>query len=144
MNARTPQLHSRSPFPALTSWFAGLPAVDAMRPFFEGHPIRMEVDEKDDQVVVRAEMPGVDPDEDVSVTVREGLLTIRAERTEKREANGRSEFEYGSFSRTIALPAGAREDDITAGYDKGILTITVPVAESDQPAGKKIPISSGG
>ena len=63
---------------------------------------------------VRAEMPGVDPANDVDITVRGGRLTIRAARSEKSESKGRSEFSYGSFSRTVSLPPGADEDDITA------------------------------
>src|SRR5262249_26377122 len=79
---------------------------------------------------IRAEIPGVDPVEDIEVTVRDGQLTIKAERTQTDESNGRSEFSYGSFSRTIVLPAGADEDDINATYDRGILTVSVPLTES--------------
>ncbi|WP_040797205.1 Hsp20/alpha crystallin family protein [Nocardia higoensis] len=137
------QLRSRSPLPALTEWLSGFPDLDTMRPFFDGHLIKVEVDQSNDRFVVRAEMPGVDPEKDIAVTVREGLLTIRAERTEQHEYKGRSEFEYGSFVRTLALPTGAREDDITAGYDKGILTVTVPVAETAESGEKKVAITSG-
>ena len=62
--------------------------------------------------------------------MRDGVLTIKAERTEKKESNGRSEFSYGSFVRSVTLPAGADEDAIKASYDKGILTVSVPVTES--------------
>ena len=74
--------------------------------------------------------PGVDPGKDVDITVRDGVLTIKAERTEKKESNGRSEFSYGSFIRSVTLPAGADEDAIKASYDKGILTVSVPVTEA--------------
>ena len=53
---------------------------------------------------VRAELPGVDPTDDIEVTVRDGQLTIKAERTQTSESNGHSEFSYGSFVRTVALP----------------------------------------
>ena len=78
---------------------------------------------------VRAELPGVDPAEDIEVTVRDGRLTIKAERTRPSESNGRSEFTYGSFVRTVALPEGADEDDINATYDRGILTVSDPLSE---------------
>jgi Molecular chaperone (small heat shock protein) len=84
---------------------------------------------------VRAELPGVDPTDDIEVTVRDGQLTIKAERIPDRESNGHSEFSYGSFVRTVALPAGADEDEIHATYDRGILTVSVPLSE-DQPTEK--------
>ena len=59
--------------------------------------------------------------------MRDGRLTIKAERSEKKETKGRSEFRYGSFVRSVTLPAGANEDDIKATYDKGILTVSVAV-----------------
>ena len=80
---------------------------------------------------------------DVDVTVQDGLLTIKAERTETKERNGRSEFSYGSFERTITLPAGADEDDITASYDKGILTVSIGIGRSE-PQARRITIESAG
>jgi HSP20 family protein len=81
--------------------------------------------------LVRAELPGGDPIEDIEVTVRNGQLTIKAERIQTAEANGRSEFSYGSFARTVELPVGADEDDINATYDRGILTVSVPLTEAE-------------
>ena len=78
---------------------------------------------------------------DVDITVRDGLLTIKAERTEKKESEGRSEFSYGSFARSVTLPRGADEDAITASYDKGILTVSVPVA-ADKAAEKHVEVKS--
>ena len=95
----------------------------------------------DGRYEVRAEIPGLDPAEDVEVTVRDGLLTIKAERTDKKEGSGRSEFSYGSFERTITLPAGADEDDITATYDRGILTVSVGVNRAE-PQPKRITVQS--
>ena len=81
-------------------------------------------------LVVRAEVPGIDPDKDVDVSVSEGMLHIRAEREEKTEHKSkdgyRSEFRYGSFSRSVALPPGAREEDITATYKDGVLEVRAP------------------
>jgi HSP20 family molecular chaperone IbpA len=107
----------------------------------EGHIIRLEDEVTDDSYVVRAELPGVDPATDVDITVRDGHLIIKAERTEKSEANGRSEFSYGSFVRSVALPSGADEDAITANYDKGILTVSVPVS-SAKPTAKHVEVTS--
>ena len=51
-------------------------------------------------------------------------------RTRTTESNGLSEFSYGSFTRTVSLPAGADEDDISATYDRGILTVSVPLSDT--------------
>ena len=73
------------------------------------------------------------------MTVHDGQLTIKAERTQTSESNGHSEFSYGSFMRTVPLPAGADEDDINATYDRGILTVSVPLSE-DHPTEKHVEV----
>lgn len=93
------------------------------------HLIRLEEELKDGHYVLHAELPGVDPAKDIDITVHNGQLTIKAERSEKKETGGRSEFCYGSLTRSITLPADADEDAITATYDKGILTVDVAVPE---------------
>ena len=103
--------------------------------------MRLEDEIKEGRYEVRAEIPGIDPSKDVDITVRDGELTIKAERTEQKEFNGRSEFSYGSFVRTVSLPAGANEDDIKATYDKGILTVSVAVSEP-KPAEKRVQVQS--
>ena len=72
--------------------------------------------------------------------MRDSQLTIKAERTEKKEANGRSEFRYGSFVRSVTLPAGANEEDIKATYNKGILTVSVAVPQQAAPAEKHVAV----
>ncbi len=106
--------------------WTGFPSLTGLRP---DHMIRLEDEIQDGHYVLRAELPGIDPEKDVDITVSNGQLTIKAERSEKKEANGRSEFTYGSFTRSVKLPAGANEDDIKAAYDKGILTVDVAVPE---------------
>jgi HSP20 family molecular chaperone IbpA len=136
------QNRPRSIFPELSDFFEGLPSWAHLRPAFGTHAIRVEDEVKECSYVLRAEIPGVDPARDVDITVRNGVLTIKAERSEKQESNGRSEFSYGSFVRAVTLPAGADEDGIKAGYDKGILTVSVPVTEVE-PAGKHVAVESG-
>ncbi len=92
---------------------------------------------QDGHYVLHAELPGIDPAKDVDITVSNGQLTIKAERSEKKETNGRSEFTYGSFTRSVTLPAGANEEDIKATYDKGILTVDVAVPEQAAAAAEK-------
>nr|WP_275427323.1 Hsp20/alpha crystallin family protein [Streptomyces sp. NEAU-S7GS2] len=90
----------------------------------------MEESQESGTYTVRAELPGVDPDKDVEITLdRTGLLTIHAERSEEEKDKEHSEFRYGSFTRRISLPEGIKEEDISASYDKGILTVTAPLGE---------------
>ncbi|WP_052436231.1 Hsp20/alpha crystallin family protein [Georgenia sp. SUBG003] len=105
-----------------------------------GTPMRVEEFREGGELVVRAELPGVDPDKDVDVTVDEGVLTIsahREERTEEKQAQGyRSEFRYGRLERQIRLPKGTGVDEITASYRDGVLEVRLPVPEEVPPARK--------
>jgi HSP20 family molecular chaperone IbpA len=91
--------------------------------------IRLEEFNEEGRYVLRAELPGIDPEKDVEVSVADGVLTIHAERKEQEKEGRRTEFRYGSFTRSITLPAGADEYDITAVYDKGVLEIAVGLKE---------------
>ena len=128
-------------FPEFSELFPGLPSLAGLRPVFDTRVMRLEDEMKDGRYVVRAEIPGVDPAKDIDITVRDGQLTIKAERAEKKDFDGRSEFSYGSFVRTVSLPAGADEDSIEAGYDKGILTVSVAVSEP-KPTERHIQVKS--
>jgi HSP20 family molecular chaperone IbpA len=103
--------------------------------------MRLEDEMKDGRYVIRAEIPGVDPGKDIEITVRDGQLTVKAERSEKKDFDGRSEFSYGSFVRTVSLPTGADEDNIEATYDKGILTVSVAISET-KPAERRVQVKS--
>jgi HSP20 family protein len=96
-------------------------------------PMRLEEFADDGDLVVRAELPGVDPDKDIEITVEGGLLTISGERRSqvKSEQKARhfSEMQYGSFSRTIPLPEGVSEKDVTATYREGILEVRLTLAQ---------------
>ncbi len=78
------QQRPRSFFPELSELFEGFPSWATLRPAFGSHVIRVEDEMKDGNYEIRAEIPGVDPGKDVDITVRDGLLTIKAERTEKK------------------------------------------------------------
>jgi HSP20 family protein len=96
-----------------------------------------------DHLVVRAEMPGIDPDKDVHISVSDHTLHLQAERRQESKSgddgNSRSEFHYGSFARTIALPVGASDDDVKATYKDGILEVRIPVDQARADA-KKVPV----
>jgi HSP20 family protein len=120
----------RSLISELAELIADLPVFAPIRWPAARRFIRLEDEMNEDRYEVRAEIPGIGPNNDVDVTVRDGQLTTKAERR-KIESIGRSEFGYGSFVRSVSLPDGADPDGITTTYDKGILTVAVPVSESD-------------
>lgn len=103
------------------------------------HPIRMEDFREKDRYVLRAELPGVDPERDVKVNVDHGVLTLEAERSAEKHDKQRTEFRYGALRRSVMLPSAAEEDKISARYDKGILEITIPMRQPE-PTGRVIPV----
>jgi len=112
-------------------------------PSFVGWAPSFDIVHGENEVTVRAEIPGVDP-KDVEVTVSRNLLTISGEKKDSREEKGkqlrRSECRYGSFRRSVELPDGVDADKVTAEHANGILT--VKVGKSKAGAGKRIPVSA--
>ena len=114
--------------------------------FEDGHEwIRVEEFHDGDTLVVRAELPDIDPDKDVEITSDGGVVRIhghREEKTERKEKQGyRTEFRYGDFEREIALPKGATAKDVKATYSDGILEVRVPCPEKAEAAPTKVPIA---
>jgi HSP20 family protein len=126
--------------PDLVDWFEE-PFL-TLRPYL-GQPIRVEEYVEGDKYIVRAELAGIDPAKDLEVMVGSGYLTIRADRSDKIERKHRSEFRYGSFSRTISLPVNADEDAVTASYGDGILEISVGLKTEQKASAKKIEVATG-
>lgn len=122
--------------PDLARWFDRVGRFDEF--------IRIEESLSNGSLVVKAELPGIDPERDVDITVADGLLTMRAERRDDSvtEASGRrrTEFRYGSFTRTIAVPKDVKTTDITATYHDGILIVTVPVPAGKPPKAARVPV----
>lgn len=143
MKTASLQRRPMSLFPEFSELLAGFPSLASVRPVLDTRMMRLEDELKDGRYVVRAEMPGVDPAKDIDVTLRDGQLTIKAERSEKKDFDGRSEFSYGSFVRTVSLPDGAEQDTIEATYDKGILTVAVAVSEP-APSERHVPVQAAG
>jgi len=137
----------------LMKWFESRRSpMDVIERLFEGDvgssAIRVEEMVDGNTLVVRAELPGIDPEKDVDVTVSDGVLSIKAERQEKKEQKDkdgyRSEFRYGSFVRRIPLPGGVQQGDVTASYKDGVLEVRAPMPDQGQAAAaSKIPISRG-
>ena len=127
----------RAVFPDLADWlespWTGPP------PFLTGQVFRLEEAIRDDRYVVRAELPGLDPENDIEVTVEGRILTIRAERRQQDNGPCRSEFRYGSLARAVRLPARVDAADVTARYGRGVLEVSVPVREV-KPESTRIPV----
>lgn len=93
-----------------------------------GETFRIEEYDDDDVHIIRAEIPGLDPDTDISIEVDHDILTVAATREEHTESRGetfRSEFSYGTLRRLIRLPAGSTAEDVSASYDAGVLEIRI-------------------
>lgn len=111
--------------PILMDWFDDFVPFSFSLRDEETHPIKIEEFMKDNELTIRAELPGVDPDKDIEVTVGEGNLTIKGERREEHKGAERSDFHYGSFIRSIALPSGTDDKSVHAIYNDGILEVRV-------------------
>ncbi|WP_028571320.1 Hsp20/alpha crystallin family protein [Desulfonatronum lacustre] len=134
-SARQPDLFSMmepyfsSPFPARESFEKMMPAVD--------------VSETEQAVLVNAELPGLEA-EDVELHVENNYLVLRGVKKEEREEKKKNavhrECSYGSFSRSIPLPAEIQSDKVTAKFKNGVLKVTLPKSEKAQT--KRISIES--
>jgi HSP20 family protein len=100
------------------------------------YPLRAEDFQDKDRYVLRAELPGVDPERDVRVSVDNGVLTVEAQRIEETRDKHRTEFRYGLLRRSVTLSATADEEQIS---DKGILEVGVPL-RGPQQSGRSIPV----
>ncbi len=120
----------------LPDMFDAWPELFGWLPKMAAPAIRVEEYAEDGPYVVRAELPGIDPDKDITVEITDGVLTIKAERREETHDAGRSEFHYGSFARQVALPACTNEAEVTAKYTDGTLQVTFPMATKPAEARK--------
>ena len=102
----------------------------------------VDIYENNDSVVVKAELPGVEKDQ-ISVEVKDGILSLRGERKlekeVKEESYHRIERSYGSFQRSFSLPVSVDQDKVTAHYRNGVLEVTLPKKEKAKP--KQIQVS---
>jgi len=137
-----------SPFEEMERWFESHYPRRWMHPFhmdwptwgdfagsFEGHMPKVDVVERDDEVVVRAEVPGVEK-KDLDVSVSENSVTIKGETShETKEEKGdyvRSELSRGTFSRMVSLPGTVDADQAKATFKDGILELSLPKMEKSK------------
>ncbi|RMG59702.1 MAG: Hsp20/alpha crystallin family protein [Deltaproteobacteria bacterium] len=104
----------------------------------------VDIYETDESVVVKAELPGVNKD-DISIEVKDGVLTLKGERKFEKEVKEENyhlmEREYGSFQRSFTLPATIDQDKVTANYKDGVLEVILPKKEEAKPKQIKINVS---
>ena len=102
----------------------------------------MDVIEQEDQILLRAELPGL-TEEDVEITLEDSKLTLKGERTFQHDASDghyrRIESSYGSFRRVFTLPTAVDQEHIDAQFHNGVLVISLPKAEQAKP--KKIEVT---
>ena len=131
---------STSPLAEMMDW---LETMTPFRPTGGVGFIPIEAYREDGSYVIRADIPGIDPEKDVTVTVDDGYLVIHGERREEEHDEHHSEVRFGSFSRRVPLPKGCTEKDVTATYAAGVLTVSLP-AVGEVPEPTRIPIARTG
>jgi len=108
---------------------------------------QVEMFERDGELVLRADLPGLNKDE-VKVELADGAVTIEGERRGEHEEEGegfyRSERNYGRFYRRLPLPEGVRTDDATATFNNGVLEVTMPMPKRESRAARKLEIRGEG
>ena len=122
--------------------------------FFEGRPGKkveevaewsptLDVSETKNDLVVKAEIPGIDP-KDIDISLANEMLTIKGEKKQEKEEQEENyhlaERSYGSFARTIRLPREVQSDKISASYRNGILKVTLPKSEEAKKKEVKIKV----
>ncbi|RMG90022.1 MAG: Hsp20/alpha crystallin family protein [Chloroflexi bacterium] len=118
-------------------------SLPQMRTLPQMWQLALDVAETDDGFIVKASVPGVNPD-DLEITLENNLLTIKGELKEDQEINQEQyhlrERRYGTFSRSITLPVAVNSEEIEATYENGVLRVFVPKAEEVKP--KRISIKA--
>ncbi len=115
--------------PIASRLIGGLPSL--LRESSELIPA-FDVSETGDHIIVKADMPGIDP-KNLEINLSGNILTVKGEKEEEHKEENESyhwtERQFGSFVRTFTLPADLKQDGIEATYKDGVLTISIPKAE---------------
>ena len=138
------------PFPELTTLRHAMDRLfedTAVNPWhftrlaLDGAEAPIDMYHTDESVVVKASIPGVEP-EDVDISITGDTLTIKGETKSEEEVKEehyfRKERRYGAFSRSILLPTSLKTDKAEATFDNGVLTLTIPKAEEQKPKQIKV------
>jgi HSP20 family protein len=136
---------------AFQNWFA------PTRAFQPGHPPwqapesqwapRVDVIQRNGDIVLRAELPGVDPEKDIEVQVEDDRVTIRGQRRQEVQTSDeqfvRVETNYGSFQRTLPLPSAVDPEQVRASYRNGVLEVAIPRSGSVERS-RRVPVQTEG
>ena len=116
--------------------FVGLPHLKV-----NGRDFPMDMYQEKDNLVVKAALPGVKPEE-LDITIADNMLTIKGEHKEEQETKEDDylyrERYYGAFSRSVAIPMEVKSDKAQATFEEGVLTLTLPKADAIKPKRVKI------
>jgi HSP20 family protein len=122
--------------------------------FFEGRSVRrfdemkgwlpsIDVSETKNEIVVKAELPGMDP-KDIDISLSDGSLVLKGEKKHEKEEKEENyhfiERSYGSFVRSVPLPAEVKHDKINASYKNGVLKVVLPKSEESKKKEIKIKV----
>jgi HSP20 family protein len=123
-----------------------IPALNWPGGLLGGFSPKVNVEETDKSIHVKAELPGME-EKDIEVSLTDDGLTISGEKKSEKEEKGKSfirrEMTYGSFSRTIGLSAPVEADKVKASFKNGILDIELPIPEKARRQAKKIDVKAG-
>jgi HSP20 family protein len=128
----------------------GIDVPEPVRRFLQGETdpwLRVEEYRDGNTLVIRTDIPGIDPDKDIDITVNDDSLHIAARRREpdhKDQPGYRSEVRYGEYSRSIPLPRGANPDSVEASYIDGVLEIRAQLPDQSGTSATKVHVSRGG
>ena len=118
----------------------------SIRPIAEGFAWKPATDvfRENGKLIVRSELPGIDPDTELFIDVEGNVLHIKGEKKFELEVDEEHRYlrecRYGSFRRDVMLPEGVAADTITAAYDQGILTVEVPLPKESAKAPGKVTV----
>jgi HSP20 family protein len=123
--------------------FSNWPFTNGSQNFASGWVPATDIVEQSGDIRIALELPGLKP-EDVKITLENFVLTIKGEKKQEKEENGkvyRYERSYGSFERSFTLPNTVDADKVGAKFDNGVLTVSVPKAEQAKPREIQVKVS---
>lgn len=127
-------------FPRTWEDFLRFPDRDMFHAF-RNEDIKVDEYRENGSLVIKAEAPGIDPEKDVELVVRDGRLELCIDRRKESRVEDKDyiceEMNYGHFERTLSLPSGCTEKDVKATYSNGILEVRLPMPKADN---KRIPV----
>lgn len=115
-------------------------------PLFGDFQIKMDMKDNDHQIVLTAEVPGVEQ-KDIEVSLNDHILTIKGEKKEEKEEKEkgyfRSERNYGCFQRIVPLPCEIDQNAVEATFKNGVLKVLLPKSKESMKQSKKVEIKNG-